>query len=46
MATSPKMAKVSHAENVDSRTHQENAQHGAKSAACAETKIILLCVVG
>ena len=46
MAIEPRVAQVRHAANVDSHTHQENAQHGAKNVTSVETKIILLCVVG
>ena len=46
MAIEPRVAQVRHVANVDSHTHQENAEHGAKNATSVETKIILLCVVG
>ena len=46
MAIEPRVAQVRHVANVDSHTHQENAQHGAKNVISVETKIILLCVVG
>ena len=46
MAIEPRVAQARHAANVDSHTHQENAQHGAKNATSVEIKIILLCVVG
>ena len=32
--------------DVDSLTHQENAQHGARIVTSVEIKIILVCIVG
>ena len=46
MAIEPRVAQVRHVANMDSRTHEENAQHRAKNATSVETKIILVCVVG
>ena len=46
MATKPRVAQVRHVADVDSHTHQENAQHGANIVTSVEIKIILVCVVG
>ena len=46
MATGPRVAKIRHAADVDSLTHQENAQHGANIVISLEIKITLVCIVG
>ena len=42
----PRVAQVRHAANATCLTHQENAQHGARSATNVEIKTILVHVVG
>ena len=45
MATEPRVVQIRHAADVDSCTHQENAQHRPRNVTNVEIKTISVCIV-